>query len=363
MLSANNLSVHYGDMAAVAGVDIHVDEQTVLAVVGPSGCGKSTLLRAIAGLERLTTGRIAIDGEDVHAAPPHLRRVGMMFQEHALFPHRTVADNVAFGLRMQGIAPRAISARVTQVLQLVDLDGTQDRAVTTLSGGQQQRVALARAIAPRPRVLLLDEPLGSLDRPLQRHLLAELPDLLRQVGTATIYVTHDQDEALHLADTVAVMDRGRFVQVATPQQVVRSPATAFVARFVGAASLLAATIDHGRAVSSLAEADISPDRRSQTAGSPAWIVVRADALTVVRRVPGSHDDQLASSDHAVSHEGIVRDVRWLTDRCLLRVAIKEFEFAVPWWDDQPPEAGELVDVLIDQQRLTVVYDDGPPTAR
>jgi thiamine transport system ATP-binding protein len=306
MLAIRQIEVHYGHHVAVEGLDLDVPDRQVVAVVGPSGCGKSTMLRAIAGLEPLVAGTVTIDGRRIDRLPPHRRRVGLMFQDHALFPHRSVADNIAFGLRMRGDTAASIDARVTEVLRLVDLDGAQQRAVSSLSGGEQQRIALARAIAPQPRVLMLDEPLGSLDRPLQRRLLNELPELLRAVGTATIYVTHDQDEALHLADRVAVMDRGRFVQVDEPRTLVRRPANAFVARFLGYDTLLPAKIEAASAVSDLGRTPL-PDDWAQRPDNDveAWVVLRPDAVQ-----PADEADERATTVNAR-----VTSARWLTDRC------------------------------------------------
>lgn len=233
MLRITDLRVAYGDVVAVDGVELAAADGEVVGILGPSGCGKSTLLRAVAGLERPVTGSIELDGEDVTLLRPDERRVGLMFQQHALFPHRTVADNIAFGPRMRGLAAGEVAARVDEALALVDLDGFGGRAISTLSGGEAQRVALARAIAPRPRLLMLDEPLGSLDRRLRDHLVGELGRVFAALGTTVLYVTHDQSEALALADRVAVMRSGRIVRLGAPDAVWRDPRSEFVARFVG----------------------------------------------------------------------------------------------------------------------------------
>jgi thiamine transport system ATP-binding protein len=233
MLEIDGLVVRYGDSAvpAVDGVSLRVDDGEVVCVLGPSGCGKTTLLRAVAGLEPAAAGHAAWDGTDLAGVPPHRRGVGMVFQDFALFPHKDVAGNVAFGLRMAGA--RDIGERVAETLALVGLRGFEARSVVTLSGGEQQRVALARALAPRPKLLLLDEPLGSLDRSLRERLVVELRDLLTEVGVSAVYVTHDQDEAFALADRLVVMRAGRTVQDGTPEAVWSRPADEFVARFLG----------------------------------------------------------------------------------------------------------------------------------
>lgn len=232
MLRVEGLSVRFGDTLAVDGVSLELGAGERLAVLGPSGCGKSTLLRAIAGLER-GGGVVSIDGVDLSDAAPDQRPVGMMFQDHALFPHRTVEQNVAFGLRMLGMPSDARQLRVDEVLGLVGLSGFADRSIATLSGGEAQRVALARALAPGPRVLLLDEPLGSLDRHLRDRLIAELPDVLASTGTAAIHVTHDHDEAFAIGDRVAVMHGGRLLQVGPPADVWADPESLTVARVLG----------------------------------------------------------------------------------------------------------------------------------
>jgi thiamine transport system ATP-binding protein len=230
----------------VDGVSVAIDGRRILddvrlatgtgetvAVVGPSGSGKSTLLRVIAGLQPPAGGRVLVGGDDVTALPAHRRGVGLMFQDDALFPHRDVRGNVAFGLRMEGAERAAIDARVAELLTLVGLAGTERRSVRTLSGGERKRVALARALAPSPRALLLDEPLGALDRPLRERLLRELAAIFEAVQVTSILVTHDVAEAFALADRVVVLREGRIVQAATPEELWQAPASAWVARFLG----------------------------------------------------------------------------------------------------------------------------------
>lgn len=232
-LELRNVTVDYGPTRAVDAVSVTVEQGTVLALVGPSGCGKSSLLRALAGLVPLAGGSVSWDGVDLTSTPTEQRDLGFMFQDHALFTHRNVADNVAFGLRMQGVPAAARKTRVDELLALVGLDGFGPRSVEGLSGGEAQRVALARALAPRPRILLLDEPLASLDRARRDELNDELARLLRDLGQTAIYVTHDQGEAFAIADEVGVMSEGELVRVGTPVDVWTDPRTEFVARFVG----------------------------------------------------------------------------------------------------------------------------------
>ncbi|WP_235030890.1 ABC transporter ATP-binding protein [Nonomuraea solani] len=213
-----------------------------LSILGPSGCGKTTLLNSIAGFVRPTAGRIVIDGADVTGRPPYRRGLGMVFQSYALFPHMTVAANVAYGLRVRRLGKAEREERVREALRLVGLEGYADRRPKQLSGGQQQRVALARALAIRPAVLLLDEPLSNLDAKLRREMRVELRAIQARIGTTMVFVTHDQEEALALSDRVAVMNGGRIEQIGTPDEVYRRPATRFVAQFIGAANVLEGTV-------------------------------------------------------------------------------------------------------------------------
>jgi thiamine transport system ATP-binding protein len=233
MLELAGLTVTYDGFTAVDSIDLDVADGEIVCVLGPSGSGKSSLLRAVAGLEPDATGRVAWDGADLSGAPPHRRGFGLMFQDHALFPHRDVQGNVAFGLRMQGRPRDEVGSRTEDALALVGLAGFGPRRVRELSGGEQQRVALARALASEPRLLMLDEPLGALDRALRERLVTELRALFVRLGLTTLFVTHDHDEAFALADRLVVMHEGRIEQVGTPAAVWRRPANAFVARFLG----------------------------------------------------------------------------------------------------------------------------------
>jgi thiamine transport system ATP-binding protein len=237
MLRVEGVTVRFDGSAAVDGASLEVDRGEIVAVLGPSGSGKTTLLRVVAGLQAPDSGRVLLDGVDLAGTAPHRRGIGLVFQDHALFPHRDVAGNVSFGLRMRGDPPGRVAGRTAEVLDLVGLTGFEHRSVGLLSGGEQQRVALARALAPEPRVLLLDEPLGSLDRRLRDRLLEDLGQLFDELGVTAMYVTHDQTEAFTLGDRVAVMRTGGVVQVATPDALWSHPADADVARFLGLANV------------------------------------------------------------------------------------------------------------------------------
>ncbi|MFI5754146.1 ABC transporter ATP-binding protein [Streptomyces sp. NPDC051569] len=242
LLTLADVTVRFGERPALDAVDLDVAEHEIVCVLGPSGSGKSTLLRVVAGLRVPDGGRVLLDGADQAGVPVHRRGVGLMFQDHQLFPQRDVAGNVGFGLRMRGVTGGEQRRRVDELLDLVGLPGAGRRAVATLSGGEQQRVALARALAPRPRLLMLDEPLGQLDRSLRERLVVELRGLFGRLGTTVLAVTHDQGEAFALADRVVVMRDGRIAQTGTPLEVWQRPASAFVARFLGFDNVVPATV-------------------------------------------------------------------------------------------------------------------------
>ncbi len=252
-LSVNSIYKSYEGKEVLTGISFQQEPGEVLAVLGPSGCGKSTLLSVIAGLTPPDRGLVSWDGRDLSDVPPHKRSFGLMFQDYALFPHMNVGSNVAFGLRMQGLPRAAVERTVAETLEMVGLPGFDARDVNNLSGGEQQRVALARVLAPQPKLLMLDEPLGSLDRALREQLLEDLRTIIRRAKQTTLYVTHDQEEAYALADRIVVMRAGEVVQVGTPQQIYHHPNSAFVARFVGLNNLLAGEASGDRVLTALGE--------------------------------------------------------------------------------------------------------------
>jgi thiamine transport system ATP-binding protein len=276
MLSVEGLVVRFGGRPALDGADLAAGEGEVVALLGPSGGGKTTLLRVVAGLERPDAGRVVLGGRDLAGVPPHRRGVGLMFQQHALFPHRDVAGNVGFGLRMAGRPAGEVRSRVAEVLDLVGLAGFERRSVATLSGGEAQRVALARSLAPRPSLLLLDEPLGSLDRALRDRLTADLRAVVKALGLTTVHVTHDHLEAFTVADRVAVIRAGRVVQAGTPAEVWAAPADEGVARLLGFANVAAAVVDGGVAATPWGRLPVAPG----TPPGPAAVLVRPDGLAV-----------------------------------------------------------------------------------
>ncbi|WP_407837020.1 ABC transporter ATP-binding protein [Streptomyces sp. DSM 116496] len=297
LLQLEGVSVRFGERAvasALDGVDLAVAEHEIVCVLGPSGSGKSTLLRVVAGLQPVADGRVLLGGADQAAVPVHRRGVGLMFQDHQLFPHRDVGGNVAFGLRMRGASKRSSEARVTELLELVGLPGAQGRAVASLSGGEQQRVALARALAPSPRLLMLDEPLGQLDRGLRERLVVELQGLFSRLGTTVLAVTHDQGEAFALADRVVVMRDGRIAQAGTPLEVWQRPASEFVARFLGFENVVPAELSAGVAATPWGKVPVpagSPAGEHQVLIRPAGVVLSAVGLgceVVSRTFRGTH---------------------------------------------------------------------------
>ena len=275
-VALTGLVKRYGATLALDGVSLTIAPGEFFTLLGPSGCGKTTTLRSVAGFVAPDAGEVAIDGVTVTRVPPHRRQVGMVFQHYALFPHRTVAQNVGFGLRMQRVPKAEIARRVADALALVQLPGHGARYPSQLSGGEQQRVALARALVTRPAVLLLDEPLGALDKKLRDHMKIELKRLQREVGITTIYVTHDQEEALTMSDRIAVMHRGRVEQVAPPRGLYETPATAFVASFIGNINLLAGRAAGGNAVE-CGEARLAASGAA-TAGAAVAVALRPERV-------------------------------------------------------------------------------------
>ncbi len=250
MLELRRICKSFDGNKVLSDVSFQIKTSEIVALLGPSGSGKSTLLSIIAGLEKPDSGQVLWDGKDLANIPAHRRGFGFMFQDFALFPHRDVFGNVAFGLEMTGKAKEQFKKRVDDVLDLVSLQGLVHREVSSLSGGEQQRVALARALAPEPRLLMLDEPLGSLDRALRTRLLEDLARILRKSGQTSLYVTHDQEEAYAIADRIVLLNAGHIVQIGKPEQLYRHPASVFAARFLGLENLLPARIEvkNGRKV-------------------------------------------------------------------------------------------------------------------
>lgn len=281
-LSTRNLTRTFGSVTAVDDVTIDLPDGRFVCLLGPSGCGKTTLLRLIAGLEDSTGGQLLVDGIDQRGIPAHKRNFGMVFQSLALFPHLSVAENIAYPLKIKGIPDEERRHRVRQLLELVRLPGVGKRRINQLSGGQRQRVAIARGLAIDPRLFLLDEPLSALDAKLREHMQRELRQIQRKLGVTTIVVTHDQREAMSMADLVIVMNEGKVLQAAPPMEIYRSPADTFVANFIGQSNLLPCTIQSDRVVRVLDRDLALPDLAVSgfNSGDSAVLSVRPEDITV-----------------------------------------------------------------------------------
>ena len=279
-VSLRHLAKRYGKVAVVKDVSLEIAEGEFVSLLGPSGCGKTTILRMVAGLIEPSDGAITVGGRDITRLPPNKRNVGLVFQSYALFPHMTVFENVAFGLRRKGEGGAALDERVREALALVRLEGYGDRYPRQLSGGQQQRVAMARAIAPRPSVLLFDEPLSNLDAKLRDEMQIELKRLQRDLNITTLFVTHDQAEALSLSDRVCVMNDGVIQQFDTPEEIYHRPATAFVASFIGKPNRLAGTVKDGAVDLGDGLMLQSSGAASLDEGTPVDVFIRQEAVTL-----------------------------------------------------------------------------------
>jgi putative spermidine/putrescine transport system ATP-binding protein len=304
---------HYGATHAVAGVDLDVAEGEFVTLLGPSGCGKSTTLGLIAGFFPTSRGEIRLRGRSVENLPPFKRDIGVVFQDYALFPHMTVAQNVAFGLRMRHVPRAEIEKRVAEALELVKLGHLGERRPVEISGGQRQRVALARALVIRPTILLLDEPLSNLDLKLREEMRLEIASLQRRVGITTIFVTHDQSEALVMSDRVAVMNAGRIEQVGTPSDIYERPRTRFVAEFIGRMNFLRGEVvvaGEGARVRVPHAGDLALDvPESLGPGTPVYVAVRPERARIAATQPsGSGSLALRATVRNVLYLGAVREI-------------------------------------------------------
>jgi putrescine transport system ATP-binding protein len=292
LIRFENVVKRFGDFTAVDDVSIDIHQKEFFALLGPSGCGKTTLMRMLAGFEAPTSGRITLAGKDLAGVPPYRRPVNMMFQSYALFPHMTVEQNIGFGLRQESYAKSEIEARVKEMLRLVKLEGFGARKPHQLSGGQRQRVALARSLAKKPKVLLLDEPLGALDKKLREETQFELMDLQQDLGLTFLIVTHDQEEAMTVADRIAVMNHGKLVQVATPGDIYEQPNCRYVADFIGDINILEAkvtSVEGGAARLAVqdptAQISVAAPEAAPTTGSDVAFAVRPEKMRIALEPP------------------------------------------------------------------------------
>ncbi len=337
-----------GRVTAVDGVSLEVREGELVTLLGPSGCGKTTALRMIAGFEVPTAGRILIDGRDVSRLPPHARNAAMVFQSYAIFPHLTVARNVAFGLEMRGLPAEEIASRVRAVLELVELSGFEHRSPEQLSGGQQQRVALARAIVTEPRVLLFDEPLSNLDAKLREQMRVEVRRLQRRLQITSVYVTHDQSEAMALSDRIVVMEAGQVQQVATPFEIYARPSNRFVADFLGRVNFLEARVT---AVGPSAVTVEVRGRRMDVPAGPTTPAAGEDVVLVVR--PETISLTTRPVDRATGFQGTIR-------RAVYLGATAEYEVD---WNGTPllVVSGNPLEQQLIPEDSTVSFDVSPRT--
>ncbi|MFO1118210.1 MAG: ABC transporter ATP-binding protein [Beijerinckiaceae bacterium] len=341
MLRFESVSKAFGSVVAVDDVSLDIAPGEFFALLGPSGCGKTTLMRIAAGFERPDSGAVRIGGDVMNDIPPHRRPVNMMFQSYALFPHMSVADNIAFGLKQEGLPRNDIAARVGEMVRLAQLQGLEKRKPEQLSGGQRQRAALARALAKRPKLLLLDEPLGALDRKLREETQFELMDIQKRLGTAFVVVTHDQDEAMSMADRIAVMRAGRIEQIGAPAEVYERPRSRYVAEFIGETNIFegraAGSVDGALRIETGEGAFFVRNDGRPAQGAVAFVSVRPERL------------RFAEQGETNALAGIVQDSVYRGDRNVFRVKLASgrlLRLSAPA-GVHAPAAGEKVAVAFD----------------
>ncbi|MCK6577084.1 MAG: ABC transporter ATP-binding protein [Anaerolineae bacterium] len=332
-LHVSGVTKRFGVHIVLSGIDLAIDSGEIICLLGPSGCGKTTLLRVIAGLEAPEEGGIYLGSASVTDQPVHQRGFGLMFQDHTLFPHLNVADNIAFGLKMRGVSAAVQRTRVLELLELIGLMGYERRDPATLSGGEKQRVALARSLAPSPSLLMLDEPLGALDGILRQRLMADLRRIIKQIGLTAIYVTHDRHEAFATADRIAVMNAGRIEQVAAPQDLYRRPATAFAAQFIGLRNVFPVlSMRDGRAATIVGEFTVT--------NSPGAILIHPGGIRLVDS-PRQGGYILPAKIGDVTYAGSAYLVRVMLDSSAsLWLELSSYNAA-------PPQAGAEVSIYIE----------------
>jgi ABC-type Fe3+/spermidine/putrescine transport system ATPase subunit len=348
ILELRQVRKQFGRVVPADDVSLAVEAGEFFTFLGPSGSGKSTLLRIVAGLEQADSGQVLLRGRDVGDVPPWRRRLGMVFQQYANFPHMNVAQNVAYGLRRRGLKRAEIGTRVSELLELVGLAGFEQRRVTQLSGGEQQRVAIARALAPRPELLLLDEPLAALDEKIRREMQGELTNIQEATGTTFVYVTHDQEEALTMSDRIAVLNRGRCVQLDAPERIFRVPRTRFVAGFFRGCNVLDARIERdGGAALVLAGHRLRLEKGDDRFG-PQAIALRGESLLLGAQARKA-DLVLPAQLERITYRGVYRDYRLRLD--------DGQELSATLTQRLPLAAGSRVEVGIHADEIVLLEED------
>jgi putative spermidine/putrescine transport system ATP-binding protein len=350
-LRIDNLVKSFAGNTVVKGVNLAFDKGEFVSLLGPSGCGKTTILRMIAGFERPTSGQILVEGQDISPLPPNRRNIGMVFQAYALFPNMNVEDNVGFGLKIAGVARDERRARVEEMLKLIGLPGYGKRFPFEMSGGQQQRVALARALAPKPRMLLLDEPLSALDAKIRVSLREEIRAIQRELGITTVFVTHDQEEALSISDRIVVLSAGNVEQVGAPFEIYNKPATRFVATFVGQINTLTGRVVDGAARSVDLDGQVvhvSALPAGAAAGSEIALTLRPEAVRVAGTAQGD-----------VTLNGTVAEVAFLGSVIRLKVRLGRNNIDLDIFNDPsspPPAIGDAIRVSLNSSDIFVLAD-------
>ena len=294
LINLTGISKSYGDHVVLDDLNLYIRENEFITLLGPSGCGKTTTLRIIGGFEAPDAGSVVFDGKDITSLPPNERNLNTVFQKYALFPHMSIAENIAFGLRIKKKSKEYINDKIRYALKLVNLEGFENRSIDSLSGGQQQRIAIARAIVNEPKVLLLDEPLGALDLKLRQDMQYELIRLKNELGITFIYVTHDQEEALTMSDTIVVMNQGYIQQMGTPEQIYNEPENAFVADFIGESNIIAATMVKDKVVDILGTKFACVDEGFGT-NKPVDVVIRPEDLVITEKDKGIINGRVISA--------------------------------------------------------------------
>ena len=345
-LRITNIFKAFADKQVLTGITFDISSGEIVALLGPSGCGKSTLLSIIAGIEKQDDGKIYWRGSPLDQVPPHRRGFGLMFQDNVLFPHLNVFENVAFGLKMSGMEKDSILVNVSDILELVGLKGLENRDVNSLSGGEQQRVALARALAPQPGLLMLDEPLGSIDRSLRERLMSELRRILRQMQQTAIYVTHDQEEAFAISDRIVLMRQGKVEQIGKPEEIYRRPTTLFTARFLGLTNLIPGTA-RAKNNQHFVDTSLGSFPISKPLRGPVTVLIRPESA-------------ILNGHTGVLLQGKLVEKTFRGNLCQVRISINGTRLKFNFLSNSDlPDEGEDIQLSLDPQDAIIAFKSGP----